>query len=101
VQRQQGKFGRGYDDIFSNEIYNISSINRSLPVPMYSLTSFDGATDILASFYANELQKVSGFPFKIIDILKTEKSPQGVVRHFTQVNVNNEPFFAWINRADL
>ena len=101
VQRQKGKFGRGYDNIFSDEIFNICRINRSLPIPMYSLTSFDGSVEIMANFYGNELQKVSGFPFKIVDILKTEKSPQGAVRLYAQILVNNEPLYAWVNQDDL
>ena len=101
VQEQKGKFGRGYGDIFTNEIYNISSINRSLPVPMYSLTSFDGQTEILANFYSNELQKISGLPFKIDEIPQIENSPQGVTRYYAKIFVNNEPFFAWINTEDL
>lgn len=101
VQKQREKFGRGYDDIFTNEIYNISAINRSLPVPMYSLTTFDGYIELLANFYENELQKISGLPFKIIEILKTEKMPQGVTRHYVKLKVNNKPFFAWINKNDM
>lgn len=101
VQKQKGQFGRGYDNIFTNEIYNISSINNTLPVPMYSLTTFDGKVELLANFYENELQKVSGFPFKIVDILKTENMPQGVTRHYAEVNVNRTPYYAWINSKDL
>lgn len=101
VQRLKEKFGRGYDDIFTNEIYNISAINRSLPVPMYSLTTFDGHTELLANFYGNELQRVSGLPFKILKILKTEAMPQGVTRHYAKVRINNKTYFAWVNKKDL
>ena len=101
VQRQKEKFSRGYDDIFTDEIYNISAINRSLPVPMYSLTTFDGHTELLANFYGNELQKVSGLPFKILEILKTEIMPQGITRHYAKVKVNNKQYFAWVNKKDV
>ena len=77
--------------IFTSEIYNISSINNSLPIPMYSLTTFDGGVNILANFYENELQKISGMPFKIIEIIKTEKSPQGVIRHYMNCLLYTSP----------
>lgn len=101
VQKQKSSFARGYDDVFSDEIYNISKINTTLPVPMYSLTSFDGQMQILANFYENELQKISGSPFKIIQILKEEKHPSGLERAYVELNVNNETLFAWVNKKDL
>ena len=97
VQRQRGAFGRGYDDIFSDEIYNISRINITLPIPMYSLTSFDGYEEILSRFNESELQRVSGSPLKIVDIIKTEKDPSGRIRKYAQVAVNNKLLYAWVN----
>ena len=98
VQKQQGSFARGYDDMFSNEIFNISKINTTLPIPMYSLTSFDGAEKIMANFNENELQRISGAPLKIIKILKTERLADGLIRDYAQVQVGKENLFAWINR---
>ena len=101
AQKQQGKFGRGYDDIFTREIFNISKVNESLPVPMYSLTSFDGETDLRARFYGNELQKISGKPFEIKDVIKKEKATDGSIRYFAQVVVEGDNLLAWIKSADL
>ena len=101
VQRQQGKFARGYDDIFSHEIFNISEVNETLPVPMYSLTSFDGENEVRARFYGTELQKVSGEPFEIIGILKKEKATDGTIRYFAEVTVNDDKLLAWIKAADI
>jgi len=101
VQKQQGKFGRGYDDTFTREIFNISEVNESLPVPMYTLTSFDGETQVRARFYGNELQKVSGEPFEIKTIIKKEKAVDGTIRYFAQVRINNENLFAWVKSADI
>lgn len=102
VQKQKSKFARGYDDIFSRQIFNISKVNRTLPIPMYSLTTFDGSDEIIANFYSNELQKVSGTPFEVVKIIKREQLPKkGLTRVFAEIKVNGEKFFAWLNESDL
>jgi len=101
VQRQKGTFGRGYEDVFTNEVYNISEINETLPVPMYSLTSFDGNEDILARFYGNELQKVSGEPFEIRNIIKKEKAPNGIMRYYVSLKLGREFLYAWVTSEDI
>ena len=101
VQKQQGSFGRGYDMIFTNEIYNISEINETLPVPMYTLTSFDEEDTLMARFYGNELQKISGDPFEMVDIYKKEKALDGTIRYLAKLKVNGELLRAWIKQRDI
>lgn len=102
VQKQTTKFSRGYDDIFTKQIFNVSKINYSLPIPMYSLTSFDGEEEIIANFYEQELQRVSGQPFEIRQILKKERLPgKGEFRVYAKVHINGEPFYAWIKEKHL
>ena len=101
VQTQKGAFGRGYDDIFTHQIFNISNINRTVPIPMYSLTTFDGEENIIARFYADELQAVTGFPFEITNIIKRIQTSQGIIRFFVKLKVDNKYLFAWIKSSDL
>ena len=101
VQRQRGVFGRGYDDIFTNQIFNISKVNRTLPVPMYTLTTFDGYEELLAKFYGNELQKVTGPNLELVNTVKKERTPQGILRVFAKFRSGNNTLFAWVNNSDI
>jgi hypothetical protein len=53
----RGRFGRGYQDIFSSEIYTIDKINFRKAIPMHSLKDFAGDS-LRANFYSEEMQKV-------------------------------------------
>ena len=61
---------RAYLQQFKGELFTVTAINKTLPVPMYNIKSMDTEDDILGGFYANELQRVRGDTFKIEKILR-------------------------------
>ena len=60
---------RAYAQQFKGEYFKIDRINRTLPNPLYHLSSTDTGEDIIGGFYANELQRVRGEVYKIERVL--------------------------------
>ena len=65
------------------------------------LTSFDEEDTLMARFYGNELQKISGDPFEMVSIYKKEKALDGTIRYLAKLNVNGEALHAWIKQSDI
>jgi transposase InsO family protein len=70
ILRDRGRFGRGYDDIFTREVFKIDVINNNMPIPLYNITNYDGTEHIKGTFYARELQIISKQVFKVSKVLK-------------------------------
>ena len=60
---------RAYAKQFKGEYFKIIRINRTLPNPLYHLSSTDTGEEIMGGFYANELQRVRGQVYRIERIL--------------------------------
>ena len=61
---------RAYAEQYKGEYFRIVRINRTLPIPMYYLRSYDSGDYIKDAFYAEELQRQRGDVFKIERVLK-------------------------------
>ena len=65
ISIEKGKFAKGYDPRFAEEVYKILNINTNLPFPVYVLTNFKGDEELEGNFYEFELVKVNQEFFKI------------------------------------
>lgn len=73
IAKQKGKFARSYDEQMMQEIFKIKSVNTSKPIPLYTLTNFDGSEDIIGGFYEFELVPVITNTYRIEKVLKRRK----------------------------
>ena len=70
ISLSKGKFSRGYEDQFKEEIFKIKKINTILPFPTYTLKEYDGGDEIQGNFYEFEMVPVTKELFKIQEILE-------------------------------
>ena len=68
IFKERGQFHRGYMEDFSEEVFEISHIDTTLPLPRYKLKEYDG-NHITGSFFQNELVGYKPSDFYKIDIL--------------------------------
>jgi len=75
IKRIKGKFGRGYEDQATEEIFRIYKIKKNMPIPMYVLSDYDAKEKIKGSFYSNELVKMNPEKeeFKIEKIIRRRR----------------------------
>lgn len=73
IQRDKGKFGRGYDQIFTDEVFRVTEVHTKLPIPQYSIENWDQNEAIAGRFYAEELQRVTGDVFKIDKVIRKRR----------------------------
>lgn len=83
VQKSKSNFGKGYTQVFTDELFQIYQVHTKLPIPMYTLAEYDYDFDakntrkqtnkiIEGRFYANELQAANYDVFKVDKILDTK-----------------------------
>ena len=88
MQKDKSVFGKGYTQVFTDELFKIYKIHLKLPIPMYTLVDYDhnlNETDpeiiekniVRGRFYENELQLANFDVFKVEKILK-ERMKNGV-----------------------
>ena len=68
IFQERGQFHRGYMEDFSEEVFTISNVDKTLPVPRYKLKEFNG-DNIIGSFFQNELVLFNPSDFFKIDII--------------------------------
>jgi transposase InsO family protein len=61
---------RAYAEQFKGEYFRVVRINRTLPIPMYYLRSYDTGEIIKDGFYAEELQRQRGDVYKIERVIR-------------------------------
>lgn len=102
IKRIKGKFGRGYNEQATEEIWRIYKIKTNMPIPMYILMDYDRKNKIRGSFYANELVKVDveNKSFKIERVIKKRKIG-GVIQLFVKWKGWPDTYNSWINESDI
>src|SRR5574343_670256 len=102
IKRIKGKFGRGYDEQATEEIFRIYKIKTNMPITMYVLCDYDRSNYIRGSFYANELVKVNveNKSFKIERVLRKRKV-RGVTQLFVKWKGWPDSNNSWINEEDI
>lgn len=68
-------FAKGYDDLWSEEIYKVTELYTHMPRPMYQVSTLANPPEVVEGrWYESELQEIQ-MPshFKVEKILKTKK----------------------------
>lgn len=100
VQKLRNVFAKGYAQTFTDELFRVHEIHVKLPIPMYTLTDYDG-TDILAGrFYENEMQLADYDVFKIEKELG-KRTRNGVAEVLVKWKGWPEKYNQWISQESL
>lgn len=101
IQKQRGVFAKGYSQTFTDELFKIRQVHDALPIPMYSIASYDGKEDIRGRFYSNELTKAKYGVFKVEKILNRRTNDKG--EQEVRVKWKGWPsrYNQWIKRSDV
>ena len=100
IAKQKGHFARSYDEQFSREVLRIQSVNKKLPIPTYTLTSYDGSEDIKGNFYAHELTLVKNTSWRVEKVLKTRRK-RGRTEHLVKWKGFSSDYNSWIRSEDI
>lgn len=101
IQKQKGVFAKGYSQVFSDELFKIREVHDKLPIPMYSISSYDGTEDIQGRFYSNELSLANFELFKVEKILSTRTNSEGVKEVRVKWKGWPSRYNQWIKKSDV
>lgn len=74
MQKEKSVFGKGYTQVFTDELFKILKVHINLPIPMYTLVDYDYDPKkpetledkiVHGRFYENELQEANYEVFKV------------------------------------
>ena len=85
IRKEQRVFDRGYNEKFTAEYFEVTSVNHRLPIPTYTLKSLDDGEVVAGDFYGNELQLTKGDVWKVEKVIKRRKRGR-----------RNEVFVKWL-----
>lgn len=91
---------RAYLQQFKGELFEITAINRTLPVPLYTIRSMDSEDTIQGGFYSNELQKIAGDTFKIEKVLRRRGRGENE-EYFVKWKYFSPRWNSWVKKSDL
>ena len=104
VKIKRKTFTRGYQDTFTEEVFQISDVNAVLPRVMYTLSELDDEEKkVEGTFYAEELQRVAGKLFKRPQVIVSERDKNGRVKHRLRLFVgkNKKRVEGWFSDEEL
>jgi len=96
----KGKFSRGYQQKFNDEIFRIYKINVGKKIPLYHLESYDSKEKIKGGFYDFELTKTSRDVFRIEKVLREKITPAGK-EYFVKWKGFSDTYNSWVKEADI
>jgi len=73
IAKFKGKFSRGYEQRFNDEVFRVYKVDERKPIPLYHLESYDGQEKIKGAFYEYELTKTSKEIFRIEKVISEKK----------------------------
>lgn len=100
IQKLRNVFAKGYDQVFTDELFKIGELHTKLPIPMYSLTDYNGEEKIEGRFYENELQRANYEVFKVEEVLE-RRSKKGKKEVLVKWKGWPEKYNQWIPERDI
>lgn len=89
VAKLKATFQRSYSHAQKTELFIVTGVNKSLPIPMYRLKSLEQDDDIEGGFYSTELTKVSCLPMKVLSSQDSQM--------FVEITNVDRKFKTWLN----
>ena len=98
VSLNKGKFDRGYNQKFSNEVFKVTEILKHLPITLFKLADLTTNEHLDGLFYQSELTKLdpTGFNYTIKSIKRQTKTH--VLASF---NGYPSDYYEWIPKKNL
>jgi len=100
IQKLNNVFAKGYHQVFTDHLYKITEVHTKLPIPMYSLSEYDGSEKIEGRFYANELQLANFEVYKVEEIRK-ERTRNGVKEVLVKWKGWPEQYNSWEPKTNI
>ena len=100
ISKERLPFAKGYTPNYTEEIFQVTNVDRNRPIPTYELKDLNGE-DIKGSFYAEELVKVNVSPdteYRIEKILRRRGSGPNL-EYFIKWDGYPSSFNSWISAA--
>ena len=102
ITKEKVRFAKGYEQIFSTEIFRVVKVIQRLPQSVYELSDLQ-ARPIEGHFYNYVLVKVAVSPqteFEIDKIVRT-RNKGGIKQHLVKWKGYDETFNSWVNASDI
>lgn len=100
VKYKQKPFDKGFYPNWSDQIYNISSIDKVQLLPVYTLNSEIGEKVVDKKFYDKEVQHVKADEHRVEKVLK-RRVYKGKIQYFVKWLGYSTTHNSWINSDDL
>lgn len=100
IQKLNNVFAKGYHQVFTDHLYKITEVHTKLPIPMYSLSEYDGSEKIEGRFYANELQ-LANFEVYKVEKIKKERVKNGVREVLVKWKGWPEKYNSWEPKTNI
>lgn len=100
VAKLKSKFHRSYREQQNEELFEITRVNKAMPIPLFYLKSLEKLDDIKGGFYANELTLVNFDVFDVEEVLK-RRTRRGVRQALVKWKGYHNNFNSWIPETDL
>ena len=97
---QKGVFSRGYKEQSNEEIFRISRIKTTLPIPLYFLEEFDKSNELLGGFYAHEITPVNSDIFRVEKVIK-RRTRKGKRELFVKWKGFPERYNSWVSEENV
>lgn len=100
IALQKGVFSRGYKEQSNEEIFRISRIKTTLPIPLYFLEEFDKSNELLGGFYAHEITPVNSDIFRVEKVIK-RRTRKGKRELFVKWKGFPERYNSWVSEENV
>ena len=75
LQKIKTVFAKGYEKVFTEELFKVKEVHSKLPIPQYTLTDWSGKEVLKGRFYENEMQLATYDVYKVERILDERTNP--------------------------
>jgi hypothetical protein len=96
----KNRFEKGYEERFTREHFEITTILDRQPIVMYKVRSLNDGQTVKGGFYEEELQPSESEVFKVEKVLKTRRH-RGQLQYFVKWQNYGNEHNSWINANDI
>lgn len=100
IALQKGPFHRGYNEQSNEEVFRISDIKKTLPIPLYLLESYNKEEKLKGYFYEAEITPANLDSFRIEKVIK-QRIFKGKKQYFVKWRGYDNSHNSWIEASDI
>ena len=100
IQKYKNVFAKGYDQVFTDQLFKVAEVHTKLPIPMYTLSEYDGSDLIEGRFYENEMQLAKYDVFKVEKVIR-KRTRNGVRENYVKWKGWPAKYNQWVPEVDI